>query len=293
VSLQPGALLCLFTVPFALTNSLHQELARYKQPRRWRLHVVNLATSVAFVALAFAGAGSRLGESWPALWLRLWLPIAYYWWAYAWAGNTLHLFHPPETSFDRRLIAWEQRLFRNPSLWLARGRSHWLNELMAFYYWSYYFYVPSLGIALMLDGDTRRFEAMALAICLGYAISYSAYPHFPLWGPRWALVSEGLLPEADRILPGYAISRFMNRIMWSDTAHKGGAMPSAHSATCMIFMIWAVRLWGPTGAWIAALIGGGMFISTVYGRYHYVIDVIVGIVVGLAALTLADLLLLA
>ena len=35
-----------------------------------------------------------------------------------------------------------------------------------------------------------------------------------------------------------------------------------------------------------------MFISTVYGRYHYVIDVIVGTVIGLVSIYLADLIVL-
>jgi len=80
----------------------------------------------------------------------------------------------------------------------------------------------------------------------------------------------------------------MNRIMWSDTPHKGGAMPSAHSATCVIFIIWCARIWGPQGALIGGLVGLMMFISTVYGRYHYVIDVIVGTIIGLLAVGLAD-----
>ncbi len=291
MSLQPGTLLCLFTVPFALLSSLHHELARYKQPHRWRLHLVNLASSFLFVGLGFLGHNSDLGGAAPLVFLRLWLPIVYYWWAYTWAGRTLHLLYPPEFSFDRPLIAAETRLFGNPSLCLARDRPTWLNELMAFFYWSYYLFIPSLGLTLYFASDYQRFEVMAMAFNLGYAISYSSYPYWPLWGPRWALVSEGLLPDEEKILPGYVFSSFMNRIMWGETAHKGGAMPSAHSTACVIFMVWAVRLWGMPGVWIGGIIGGGMFVSTVYGRYHYVIDVIVGVAIGFVTLWLADLML--
>lgn len=292
MSLQPGALLCLFTIPFALISSLHHELARYKQPQRWRIHGVNLVTSISFAGLGLLGNGEPLGMSPPLLFLRLWLPIVYYYWAYTWAGRTLHIFYPPEFSFDRPLIAAETRWFGNPSLWMARGRPLWLNELMAFFYWSYYLYAPSLGLALYFGGDYRGFENMAMAINLGYLISYSSYPYWPLWGPRWALVSEGLLPDDEKVLPGHFFSRFMNRIMWSDTAHKGGAMPSAHSTVCIIFIVWTTRVWGAPGLLVAGTIGVGMFVSTIYGRYHYVVDVIVGVAFGLLTLWLADLIVL-
>jgi membrane-associated phospholipid phosphatase len=290
LSLQIGTLLCLLTIPFALVNSLHHALARRPVSNRRRIHAVNLLIAIGFGGLATTAQVDSGSSSGALVFARLWLPIVYFWWAYSWAGHTLHLMHPPEFSYDRPLIDLEQRLFGNPSLWLGRHRPAWLTELMSLSYWLYVLYTPVLGLALYAAGDYRRFEAMGLAVCIGYVISYSAYPWVPLWGPRWALVSEGLLPEAERRLPGYLITDWTNRIMWSSTAHKGGAMPSAHSSTCLVFMVWCWRIWGTGGALIGGVIGGLMFVSTVYGRYHYVVDVLAGLAVGLVALGLADLL---
>ncbi len=287
--MQIGTLLCLLTIPFAAVNSLHHLLARRPAANRGRIHIVNLMVAIGFFGLATAGQGDAPGSA-VLLFARLWFPILYFWWAYTWAGHTLHLFHAPEFSYDRPLIDIEQRWLGNPSVWLARGRPPWMTELMNISYWLYLLYTPVLGIALYAAGDYRRFEAMALAVCLGYAISYSAYPWVPLWGPRWALVSEGLLPETERRLTGYLISDWTNRVMWSSTAHKGGAMPSAHSSTCVVFMVWCWRVWGETGAIVGIVIGGLMFVSTVYGRYHYVVDLLAGVTVGLVSLALADLL---
>lgn len=289
---QAGTVLCLLTIPFGVVNSIYHLVARRPHPMRMRFHFINLALAALFWVLAGAGAGSAMGESWPLLAARLWLPIVYYWWAYAWAGPTLHLFYPQDFSFDRPLIAAEQRLFGNPSLWMARGKPAWLNEVMNFFYWSYYLYAPVLAIALWVAGDYQRFEAMTGAVCIGYAICYLTYPWYPLWGPRWALESEGLLPKSEQILDGYLFTGFMNRIMWSATPHKGGAMPSAHSATCVTFMVWCWRVWGMEGAIIGGFIGAMMFISTAYGRYHYVIDVIVGSAIGFLSIWLADVLIL-
>lgn len=289
MTLQPGSILCLATIPFALVNSLHHLASSDARSRGVWPHLVNAGTAALFTTLAFLGAGSPLGERPLLQFARLWLPIVYYWWAYVWAGRTLHFYFPDDFSFDRQLIAAERRLFGNPSLWMALGKPRWLNEAMNFFYWSYYFYTPVLGLALYMAGDYLRFEAMALAVNLGYAISYSIYPFFPLHGPRWALVDHGLLPADKQVLRGHAITAFMNGIMWSEAAHKGGAMPSAHSSTCVVFMIWCARIWGIEGIVAGGLIGGAMFVSTVYGRYHYVIDVIVGVAIGLLSVWLADL----
>ncbi|NKB87229.1 MAG: phosphatase PAP2 family protein [Acidobacteria bacterium] len=293
MTLQIGSLLCLATIPFGIGNSLHHTIAKYPSPERWRAHRFNAIGAIGFTTLAFIGAGSEWGSSVPMTLVRLIAPIIYYWYAYALAGPTLHIFHPPEFSYDRPLIRAEQRFFGNPSLWLARGRSKALHEFMQFFYWTYFFYIPALGFGLYLQGDLARFEAMAMATSLGYAICYSIYPWYPLWGPRWALVDEGLLPDDEKILPGYFFANFMNRIIWSDTAHKGGAMPSAHSSTCVIFMIWCARVWGTEGIVVGGFIGTFMYISTVYGRYHYIIDVLVGTVIGFLAVYLADLIVLA
>jgi len=291
--LQTGSLLCLLTLPFGVVNSLYHMTAKYPSPQRTRAHVFNLAAAILFVGLAFAGAGTVWGEGEAMTLARLILPIVYYWYAYAHAGATLHLFHPSAFSYDKPLIRAEQKLFGNPSLWLARNRPRALHELMQFFYWSYFFFIPALSLGLYLQSDFQRFEAMALATSLAYAISYLIYPWIPLWGPRWALVEEGLLPDREKILPGYFFAGFMNRIIWGDTAHKGGAMPSAHSAICIIFMIWCARVWGPTGAVAGGAVGTFMLIATVYCRYHYVVDVIVGLTIGAAAVLLADLMILA
>lgn len=289
----PGSLLCLMTIPFGVINSFWHAIAKRRHPRRGLYHLINLGMAAFFFLLAIWGAGTPAANSTPLILARLWLPIFYYWWAYTWAGKTLHVLYDPEFSFDRPIIALEQRWFGNPSAWMALDKPAWLNEINNFFYWSYYLYAPTLAVALWSRQDWQNFEAMAMAVNVGYMISYGLYPLYPLWGPRWALFSEGLLPKSAQILDGYLFTAFMNRIMWSDTPHKGGAMPSAHSSTCVVFMIWCARVWGTEGMLIGGGIGLAMFVSTVYGRYHYVIDVFVGVAIGLLSVWLADLLVLA
>ncbi len=292
LTLSTGSLLCLSVAPFGMINSLYHLTARYPSPDRWGAHTYNLITGASFAALAFVGSGTDWGDHQALVLLRLIAAIIFYWAAYAATGPTLHLYYPPEFSYDAPLIRVEQRFFGNPSLWMARDRPKALHEFMQFFYWTYFGYIPALGIGLYLQNDLQQFEAMAMATSLGYVFCYSIYPWFPLWGPRWALVDAGLLRDDEKILPGYFFANFMNRIIWANAAHKGGAMPSAHSSTCVIFMIWCVRVWGLEGAIVGGFIGSFMFISTVYGRYHYVIDLLVGTAIGIASVYLADLIVL-
>ena len=87
---------------------------------------------------------------------------------------------------------------------------------------------------------------------------------------------------------GYWLTDRMNSIMYGGMAHKGGAMPSAHSSTAVVFLIWCWRLWGIEGGLPATIAVGGMWIGSIYGRYHYVVDILVGALLGLLGVWVAD-----
>ena len=75
--------------------------------------------------------------------------------------------------------------------------------------------------------------------------------------------------------------------MYDDVAHKGGAMPSAHSSTAVVFLFWCWYIWGWEGGMLALIIACGMWLGAIYGRYHYALDIIVGALLGVASLLVA------
>jgi membrane-associated phospholipid phosphatase len=79
----------------------------------------------------------------------------------------------------------------------------------------------------------------------------------------------------------------VEKIMYG-VAHKGGAMPSAHSSTAVVFLVWCWRIWGWEGGAIALVVVVGMWFGAVYGRYHYMVDILVGGLLGVVALILAE-----
>jgi membrane-associated phospholipid phosphatase len=262
-------------------------LASHRPQRPGRILATNLVLIVCFVPLLLSATPERQGWA-GLLFLRLWTPVVFFWWAYTWAGHTLGLFYPSNLSLDPLLIRLEKRWLGQPSLWWARYGSAWLTELFHGFYVSYYLYTPVLGIALYAQGRFREFEAMAFAVMFGYAVGYSLSALIPVWGPRWGLVAAGLLESSEQKMRGYGITRAVNSIMYGGVAHKGAAMPSTHSSTAVVFLVWCSRLWGVEGGVLAGILVVGMGVGSVYGRYHYVADILCGAALGVLSVWIAD-----
>ena len=263
-------------------------LAWRRPPSSGRILATNLLLIACFALLLLSATAEWVGFRF----LRLWVPVIFFWWAYKWAGHTLRLFYPSDLSLDPPLIRLEDRWLGQPSLWWARHGSPWLTELFHGFYVSYYLYTPALGIPLYAQGRFREFEAMAFAVMLGYAVGYSLAALVPVWGPRWGLVAAGLLESSEQKMRGYGITRAVNSIMYGGVAHKGAAMPSTHSSTAVVFLFWCSRLWGVEGEVLAGIVVVGMGVGSVYGRYHYVADVLCGAALGALSVWIADRLIL-
>ena len=64
-------------------------------------------------------------------------------------------------------------------------------------------------------------------------------------------------------------------------AVRGGCMPSTHFGIALVILLYCFRYYRKAAWWLLpAVIGLG--IGTVWGRFHYVSDVIVGGLIGLA-----------
>ncbi len=275
-------------IAYLAAHSIYILTGRYRPPRPFRILLTNVFLAVLFlVQILLLDSSPPLADSFFTT-IALWSPIVFFWWAYLWAGHTLCVCYPPGFSFDAALVKAEGRFFGQLSLRLAAADSPWLNDLFHVLYNTYYFYTLLLGVFLHAAGRIAEFQAVMLAVILGYATAYAFFPLIPVWGPRWGLVSAGLLPETRQRLSGSWLTRATNRLMWEGLAHRGCAFPSAHVSTGVIFVVWSWRIWGVEGVIIASLIVFGMALGAVYARYHYVLDVIAGALLGVACLLVAD-----
>jgi len=277
---------------YLAVHTLFVLLSSFTLSKKVRIAIINLVVATGFLALVH-WAPLFLERAVPGVvFICLWSPIIFFWAGYLWAGQTLTAIHPSGTTYDRQIIAIEKWLFRQPSLWMSKSRSRWLTETMHFFYASYYAYTPILGIYLYDQKRFLEFEAMSFAVLFGYLVSYSFFAITPVLGPRWSLVEADLLSTSEQRLDGYWITGLMNKVMYQGLAHKGGAMPSSHSSTALVFLVWGWKIWGFEGALLTGILVVGMWSGSVYGRYHFLTDVVIGAAIGLAGIFLADMLIL-
>lgn len=175
-------------------------------------------------------------------------------------------------TIDPLLISVDHGLFgAHPTVWLERCISPALSAALQFAYISYYFIPLSLGIVLIARDRLREFEEVLFGILLCFYLSYAGYLLFPAIGPRFTL---GHLQTGDLQLTPLiaAIHETLNNL----EKNKTDAFPSGHTAVSLmsLYYAWSLRerkLFTVLVPTVTALL-----VSTVYLRYHYVIDVIAG-----------------
>ncbi len=183
---------------------------------------------------------------------------------------------------DDLLIAADRWLFGvDVTVWLQRIVHPRLNDLFFLFYASYYFLALSLGLILWRrNRATARRYVFTLMVC--YYVSYAGYFAIPALGPRFAQASE------------YSVSLTTSRISRAiaDTINalektKFDVFPSGHTMIAIAVVLIA-RKRAPATFPYFLLLASGLVISTVYCRYHYVIDVIAGAALAFLTVPLGD-----
>ncbi len=201
--------------------------------------------------------------------LRWGYPILLFTFLYEETGYFLHLFF--DDFFDPHLVALEFRLTGAiPSVWLAQHARPWLSEMVMAGYLSYYFIIPIGALILWAKQKTKEFQHMLLAVCIGFFISYLGFSIYPVEGPRFFI--PHLHPPP---LEGPFFVKVVKFEMDKWAIH-GGCMPSSHVAVAVIVL---VAMYRGARRWFWALLPLviGLMVGTVYGRFHYVSDVVVGL----------------
>jgi membrane-associated phospholipid phosphatase len=182
--------------------------------------------------------------------------------------------------FDDVLISIDYSLFggHHPTVLLERFIHPRLTTIMQFAYISYYPMALVLGVVLFIKNKETAFDEAVFGIILCFYLSYLGYLLFPALGPRFTLAHLQTRDLATSPLV-VAIQDTLNALENTKT----DAFPSGHTAVALLTLYYAWRF--RERVLVALLIPAvtGLIVSTVYLRYHYVIDVIAGI--ALMALT--------
>ncbi|MBL0386780.1 inositol phosphorylceramide synthase [Tumebacillus sp. ITR2] len=165
-----------------------------------------------------------------------------------------------------------------PSIWLEPLIRPWLTDYLSFVY-MIWFPMIFFTLLLMMLKSRQAVSGYVAAALFAFYVGYVSYTIVPAIGPLYSLADTYTTS-----LSGGGITEMQRAVVTSqqDMNISRDCFPSLHTAiSCvMLYFVWTYRRkW----MWLYGPLVVSILISTVYLRYHYVIDVIAGI--GLATLT--------
>lgn len=247
-----------------------------------RLIALHLAIATAIATLAVAAA--RRPENSALQLARSWYPLPLYIFFFEELQQLVHAFFGQW--FDRWLIAFDFNFAHvHPSVWLAQFATPALNDAMQFCYMTYFLFLVLLPAILYIQRERRAFWTTMTATALAHYSVYVIALLFPIESPYFSRVSLNTKP-----LFGGPFTATIELVEHFGRVH-GAAFPSAHVAGSMVALC-ALHRYRPRLFYGCFPFFIGMCVSTVYGRYHYVADVLAGIAVGGIAWLAAELLML-
>ena len=176
-----------------------------------------------------------------------------------------------QPDIDSSLIQIDLFIFGvHPTLWMERWIIPWFTDIMSLCYLSYYFLPIIFIVVLYLKDRMPEFEKSLFVLAFGYYISFIGYILFPAIGPRYTLTHLYSIP-----LEGSFITDVVRDTLNALEHNKRDCMPSGHTQIVLMVLFLAYRC-EKTIFTIFVPVVCGLILSTIYLRYHYVIDVFVG-----------------
>ena len=199
--------------------------------------------------------------------------------AYFTLGTVIPVFHPGKED------AWLQQLDAsiiggNASLWLQRVTHPLFTDFLSA---CYLFFFP--GLILSWFHYFRRELPVLRGFIIGqftvYGLGFLGYSFVPALGPY---LDPLMAPQFDVPLTGGWITHFNDHIVRSGS-NKVDVFPSLHCGITAFILFFHRRHAPARFRWVL-LPTVGLWIATLYLRYHYFVDVIAGFILAAAALWL-------
>ncbi len=193
----------------------------------------------------------------------------------------VHYVNPED--IDPILIKLDYLIFGNhPTIVLEKIMNPILTDLLQLAYSTYYFIPVSLGVILLYKKQYKEFEKSLFLILLCFYLSYLGYILFPALGPRFYL-KELQTTE----LQGYIIAQPLIDLLNRLEGIKRDAFPSGHTGVTILVLYLSWK-YSRKFFWFALPVVLALIFATVYCRYHYVVDVIAGILLFIVTLIIGE-----
>lgn len=181
------------------------------------------------------------------------------------------------TTYDEAFIRFEKKYF--PFVMNIHYHNHadskLFSEFLHLCYLSFYLLIYGIPLYFYLLHDFNKYYESLFAILLLLFSCYLTHALIPVSGPR--NIFEKI---KDHRSQGFFF-RLVHKILENGSTY-GTAFPSGHTGlACVVLLItWHVQL---SLFYCILPFALGLIISTIYGRFHYLIDVIVGFFYALIA----------
>lgn len=262
----------------------------------WKLlfaaHVVGIIVIHAFIRWTGRGPMSK-----PVDLLRHFYPVLLYTAFFVETGSLNRMF--VTEYMDPLAIRWDQELFGcQPSvLFMHKLPYLLLSEIFYASYFSYYLMIGGMGFALFFR-DRRQFFHYVSVVSFIFYVCYTIYLFVPIIGPRvffreiegyglpdevQALTPTEIYPDAVKVGPFYHIMVWI----YHNFEAPGASLPSSHVAIAICTVFFSFRYLRPI-RYPHAVLAFLLILATIYCRYHYVVDVIAGIIAAAILIPLAN-----
>lgn len=196
-------------------------------------------------------------------------------WYYLSAGSFVVALQLPVR--DAQLLAMDEAMCGvTPATGFQSVQAYWLTELMSGCYLSYlaYLHVAILHVIFVAVDKVQRFANWVLSV---FAIGLPGYLLVPALGPVFAF------PELfETPLVGGPITSLNNWVVQHGST-RYDAFPSLHVLITAALLVFDYRQCRRRFVFMAAP-SLGIFVSTIYLRYHYLVDLLASIVLLFFAL---------
>lgn len=264
----------LLVIGYMIISSGYIAISRH--PRRGLFLFINGLILMWFCAISLNHVSYPAFYGWSGL---LCLPLLYH-------ETAITAQRSNKTNHDSAFIAFENIHFPSIMAFHHQNRANhfWLSEYLHACYLGFYVFIYGTPLYFYLRHEMLFFEQCTFAILLTILSCYITHALIPVLGPRTIFTqitdhrSHGLF------------FKWVHRIL-SKGSSPGTAFPSGHTGVASIVLLITWHLHTPL--FYALLpVGLGLIISTIYGRFHYVSDVIVGMgyamIAFLVTLTIYD-----
>ncbi|MBN1389180.1 MAG: phosphatase PAP2 family protein [Candidatus Thermoplasmatota archaeon] len=250
------------------------------------MFVTFFTASIALIVIFIGGVNARGGFTSGRMFmegtgrsLRDYLPLVLVLLVYE---NMTHLFPLVVKDLaDPSLMEIDRTVFgTQPTIWMERITHPVLTDYMTFAY-LLYFFLPALpALVFSISGRRGDFRDLMLAVCLSLYIAYIGYMLVPAIGPKY------FMPERYSVdLQGIFLYQRVEPVWDMMRSTTRDCFTSHHTAMSLISFYYMRRLRDHSRAsrWVYYAyipLTLSLLFSTIYLRYHWVVDVAAGFAVA-------------